>query len=117
MYEATDGSRWDNERLAIARDMLHKMAVEAERPLGKRPNLNSEEYFQHSAENYDEARRDYETLATAHCGSLNPRVVTDSDDPVSKLCHRFLAIDSQGREWQQPYFVANTPKNPKRVNL
>ena len=45
------------------------------------------------------------------------RILDESVAPrsVSRLWWRFGCIDKQFREWQQPYYVKNTPENAKLI--
>lgn len=115
VYQADDGSRWDERAGAIERDEEHAICMECETILGRKPSLAFNQYIQHDACTVDRFRVEMNRLATKFYGTTNFRVVCDMDNPVARLVYRFMRIDGQYREWQQPYYANHTPAKPVEV--
>lgn len=115
MYEATDGSRWNTVEECGRRDSMHAETILAELPLGRRVNLDWNEYVAHSVSDVEKVKDQYKVMAVKHFGTANGRVTTDMENPIGSLFNRLSCIDAKGREWQQPYYTNYTPENPKQV--
>lgn len=93
--------------------------------------LESEEYIQHDENIFLGVRRQLLYVAkrfttmpwiqesiddpTVH-PSWAGRIIDDLNKPLNHAWFRIMCVDSQHREWQQPYYASNTPENPKKVN-
>ena len=121
IYECSDGSRWDTTTKAVARDGMISECEDAESTtIGKVPMLHSidatENYYQHDVAVVAKAKQLWEMLAMKYFGTLNGRVIGDSNNPVSSMMYRLRCIDNTGREWQQPYFGNHPPINGRCIN-
>lgn len=135
IYEAVDGSRWDDESLAIKRDALVARVDIAMRPLGpSNEAFNGDGYIQHDASDYLKVRKALIELSRESIGEWIDRQekehksdlmtchpswfcrMCDGEGPVSRAWERIARIDKQYREWGQQYF-ANNPSEGKQVRI
>jgi hypothetical protein len=126
-YVASDGSEWSHSDHAEERDQLCATVSEIMAPLGERPKLDEEHYHQHDPEVVIACRVAilkvcrklyptfkvfyHEPLSEVHPRSVVGRLLDDCGGPLNTAWGRFMCTDDQGREWQQPYYVANPPAN------
>lgn len=119
-YQAIDGREFNSEADCLQHESLLAQ-IEAILPL-KAPNscefANGGGYIQHSAQSIQKARKELIKLAKkidsyitekTHITYLM-RVLDDMNSPLTSLAIRLYCIDSQYREWGQPYFAINPDK-------
>jgi hypothetical protein len=127
-YKARDGSEWASEAEARATENLLDVVDEIMAPLGPPVSVRPEEYVQHNAGTVLAARAaivklcakrlpgfpifHHEPAEEVSPFSVAGRILDDIGGPLSVAWCRFMKIDDQGREWEQPYFVLNTPRKP-----
>jgi hypothetical protein len=116
VFQADDGSRWDDAESAQKRDEMYLKAQCVEQSLGARPLLECDEYWQHFPNDVARSRALYDSLAMEYFGTTNGRVVSDSGNPIARLMTRLDCIDAAGREWNQPFYARHTPAKPRCVN-
>lgn len=125
-FVADDGSEWKTVEEASKRDQLQRYRAGINEILGsKRPNHNGEEYVQHDAravalfiQGVAGGLAAYVSLEMKDKWLECPRGIVgryldDSDSPFYRDYWRLICIDSQNREWGQPYF-ANNPNAEAR---
>lgn len=112
VYEANDGSRWNDETKAYERDALIAEAKAFLLSLGMRDHPlgvgfgNGDGYVQQPADIRGKL------LAWLKEKGAN----RDSDGPIGKVMWQLHCIDEQDRQWGQPYFAIN-PGTGKEVAL
>ena len=123
-YQTTDGREWKSRDEAKKHEDLCLQVEEAMKPLGDIPEEVSrgKGWIQHDLETVWQAREDilvicreqgyaehYPAFNTpgreAHPLSVIGRVLNDNGGPLNSAWNRFMCIDPQGREHQQPYFA------------
>lgn len=124
-YQADDGTVWDSSIQAAARDDELRTALELEAGIGPRvPNLRG--WVQRDPAKVAVLRRalvqigkklhpagwwDTHTPEDLVCPtSLPSRIMSESSGPISSLWWRVSCIDSDGREWEQAYWLQNIEK-------
>jgi hypothetical protein len=129
---ANDGSEWRSEREALKRDELLQAVDVALQPLGPRIE-NSREYRQHSPATVRVVRLALYVLVKPYLqwaidaqkekgwsderiameGSYGwfGRMLDSSCAPLELAYGRIGCIDESNREWQQPYYASNPPKD------
>lgn len=123
LYQAVDGSNWPTPREALQRDALCSHVDEAMKLLRPRPSdvgfSNGDSFVQQEEGPWLAAKQRIVDLAYAvtgdavftniaediHPRGLAGRILDDTGGPLAKAWWRFSCIDSQHREWGQPYFV------------
>jgi hypothetical protein len=133
LYQAVDGTNWPTEAEALKRDALCLHVDVAMALLRPRPTDagfdNGNSYVQQESGPWLAAKRHIVDLALAatrhavfandaediHPQSVAGRILSDIGGPLNSAWWRFACIDSQYREWGQPYFV-NHP-NPKATKV
>jgi hypothetical protein len=142
MYEAEDGSRFTDAGEAAKRDGILEAVAAVMAPLGVVPEHdgcdfeNGHGYYQHDPGTIRSVRlalyelskeklrwwtdgqienhgMTHERLALEVHPSWHLRMLDGSCRPLEKAWTRIYRIDSQGREWGQPYFADNTPSGDK----
>lgn len=129
-YESEDGVLWLKELDAQRRDAYIVALQKANVCLGDNPRTsefyNGELFMQHT---FDDVKRFIELVGDAlyienlkRCQmwreqpqGIIGRYLDDANDPASRYYYRLQCIDSQNREWGQPYY-ANNP-NPKATEF
>lgn len=119
IYEADDGSRWDQESDAACRDELVAKVKEIMAPLGERhaepgdsDYENGSGYVQHDPDVVASIRPRFSELWMATYGDD----VADRPNLMWAARYRLSCIDVYGREWGQPYY-ANHPHQAKSLHL
>ena len=125
-YKAADGSEWDSQYLAGRRERARRFQAAANEVLGdKKPDGNGATYVQHTVD----AVHKFTMAIAAALGEFESHEMRDRwleqprgivgrflDDTGSIFYRdyiRLISIDSQNREWGQPYY-ANNP-NPEAI--
>jgi hypothetical protein len=137
VYEANDGTRFDSQQQAEERDALIAAVADAVRGvLIERPAdalfAHDRHYLPHPVERVQQykaallrlagkefARRKDHTFdhiwqsppEKVHRQSIVVRILDECVPPISAAWSRVTCIDPIGREWEQPYFADNPPKN------
>lgn len=101
VYEANDGSRWDNETDAVQRDVL---VAECDRFASFLRPVPKGTAFSNGHGYVQQPKGSRERLLAFLKSKGASR---DSDGPVGKLMYRMWRIDEQDREWGQTYFANN----------
>jgi len=142
MYKANDGSLWKTKSEAIERDSISGAVAKAMKILPKRPkNSLDNEYVQHSRQDLISCKTALFEIAKA--GPLkwwidNQKAVHGKTDkglievthpswfgrmldggccPLGDAYARLCCIDSEDREWEQPYHANHTPAGSiKQIN-
>lgn len=136
-FRAADGSEWPTPEAAAERDAAVACVCDAMAPLGPLRSLGRDEYRQHrptdvivakvrllrSAAARDTMLAKWLAKAKAqgveeeaiHPFSWVGRYFDDTGGPFAAAWARIGRIDSQGREWQQPYFVDHPPAGARAV--
>ena len=102
VYESTDKMRWDTEAECLERDRLMEEISWIISKLNPKPEdllcnfANGDGYIQQDLETVQIVRAEIDDLAVK-LGKL--------DGPLYSPLSRLRAIDSQGREWGQPYYA------------
>jgi len=132
VWEADDGSRWDDAAAARKRDDLIKEVDAAMRPLGKRHRgkgcdfENGGGYVQHKPSAVAEARanllvptrrvlawwfEDQMKRFKKDPSGADPswfcRMLDGGHAPLDRAWSRLMCIDAKGREWGQPYYATH----------
>ena len=141
VYEAKDGSRWDDPERAGERDDLIAEIAFIMAPLGGCPKdphcnfANGNGYVQHDAVNVaqvraallvptkrllkwwwdDQVKRHGKEPSDAH-GSWYQRMLDGDHAPLDRAWSRFCCIDDRSREWGQQYY-ANNPDKGNHVEI
>lgn len=133
-YKANDGKEFNSERDAISHESLLSRIDVAMVPLGKTPKddgcdfANGGGFIQHSRLAVDLAKLalielwdgDQKTKDAAKISppshSIIGRYLSDSNSPIYPAWCRLLCIDSEFREWGQPYFAQN-PSQGKQFQI
>lgn len=131
-YQADDGTLFSSREQCAAYELSSSKIDTIISKLGTKPKLSDDQYIQHTMTNVYNVRRELCLLAnsvwehkwftqTATDPSTHSswagRLISEMDNPkLNSAWFRIMCIDSDGREWQQPYFANNTPSNPVRVN-
>lgn len=142
MYRANDGSLWKNESDAANRDSIAQEVALAMEYLPKRPKEFGEgEYIQHSrpalihcktvlfeiakagplkwwidSQKNEHKQTEKHLIEVTH-PSWFGRMLDGGCDPLERAYGRLCCIDSEDREWEQPYYANNTPCGGiKRIN-
>lgn len=131
-YEANDGSEWVDESQARARDELIAEVADVMSVLPQPPRgaLDSgKAYFQHSPANVLSAQAGLARAYLKRWKDCNGHIqyVIDTDkpagdtffgrllsdgsmaQPITRAWSRISCIDSNFREWEQPYFTRHPP--------
>lgn len=138
-YRALDGSEWNSSGECVARDTLVNAVKDAMSSLALPPRkIEPEEYFQHDPTAVVDCRCRILKLAAkefpsfdcfrheppseVHPRGIVGRILDDCGGPINTAWGRFMRIDDQGREWEQPYYAINgAPKavciNPVAVGI
>lgn len=124
-FQSDDGSEWTTPEQALARDRLCREVNEAMALLPPRPVDRTldrgERFLQHNRDVVLRAKQAIVDLAWRETGhevfkhpaadihpfSVAGRVLDDSGSPLNRAWWRFMCIDDQWREWEQPYFARN----------
>lgn len=131
VYEASDGSRWDDEGGATRREALVARCVDAESVLPKTV-LGHGEFCTHNPEQakafhvavVEIARHEHPGTMAGYPAnnlavsptSLIGRIVSDTGGPLNRLWHRLMCLDTEsGREFDQPYFRNHPHEARERV--
>lgn len=122
-YQANDGSEWNDESKAIAREELIRIVDAAMAPLGSVPAdvESGKGWLQHNLETVNVAKdrildicreqgmSEYPAFKCrgrdCHPQSIIGRILSEVGGPLWNAWHRFGKIDTLGREHQQPYFA------------
>ena len=110
VYEAKDGSRWDHQVAAEARETLIDEIEATLDELGIKPKpedmgfANGDGYLRHPR-----GSRAKLQIFLASKGACR-----DSQGPVGALLSRLWCMDEFDREWGQGYFSANPTKGVQR---
>ena len=112
VYEADDGSRWDDEHRALERDALIIRCRAETTRIGLRetpagPDFGNGDGFVQQPGGARSALFDF---------LKSEGVSRDTGGPLGKLMYRGYRIDDQDREWGQACF-ANNPHMGKAVSL
>ena len=141
MFEANDGSRWDNAEQALEREALIGRVEWATLPLGEMPKLpgcgfeNGGGFKRHKPKDVDEAKRRLIELTRPLLASwfetqtqmgrdnfmdTHPswflRLLDGSAPPLEMAWRRITCIDKESREWGQPYYATH-PNEAKQVEI
>lgn len=130
-YQADDGTLFSSREQCANYELSSSKIDAIVSKLGTKPNLNDEQYVQHSMSDVNYVRRELCLLANSvweHKWFIQTaedpfthsywagRLISEMDNPkLNAAWYRIMCIDSNGREWQQPYFANNTPSNPVEV--
>ena len=142
MYKASDGSLWKTESEAIERDSVGELVALAMRMLPERPKHSLDhEYVQHSRQDLircktalfeiakagplkwwidnqkaTHGKTEKELIEVTH-PSWFRRILDGTRTPLGNAYGRLCCIDSEDREWEQPYHANHTPAGPiKQIN-
>jgi hypothetical protein len=145
-WKANDGSVWNDQESAEARDQLIVAVEMALAPLGPRPNdkscdfSNGHGYKQHTAgavlftreslwkltaphiQFAIEAQLKHQGMTeeklrdTAHPSWIG-RMLDGGPEPLERAWTRMLCIDAEYREWGQPYYAAHPEAAPEKRRL
>lgn len=133
VYEASDGARFDDESACAAHEETILRVNEIMSRIGDRPNddgcrfSNGRGYRQHSKDDVLFVQRELVKLANingfdSHVEyTMSAKVPTGhtfmgrlmsemASKPIANAYNRICCIDSQFREWGQPYFALNPDK-------
>jgi len=136
-YKANDGSEWDSLAGALNReDMIVSVGCAMMNLKDTPSDLNWDGYIQHSEESLAECKRDLFSIVNqervlagwiedqmkSHGKTTDDliynchpswfgRMLDGAHTPLTRAYGRLCCIDDLCREWNQPYFVSNTPKN------
>ena len=123
LYQAVDGSNWQTEAEALARDSLCSHVDAAMALLKPRPKDsgfdNGKSFVQQESGQALAAKQRIVDLAYAitdhavfaniaeeiHPHSVAGRILSDIGGPLNTAWWRFACMDVRLREWGQPYFV------------
>jgi hypothetical protein len=134
-WKANDGSEWRCQADAEKRDALLKQVAAILEPLGER--VSGTRYRQHDKATvvavrlalheaakpylgwwFDQqkaaGKTDYELAVGIH-PSWQGRMLDCGCAPLEHAYSRICCIDSQFREWEQPYYATHTPENAVEV--
>lgn len=126
-YVASDDAEFDLQKDCIDHEhLLTRMEIIENEYLGGPQNKKvayNQGYYQHSKKNIKDAWievielakplwKGFKALEGVSAEKIHPmglagRIISDCNSPLNKIWHRFMCIDEDGREWQQPYFAAN----------
>jgi hypothetical protein len=142
MYKANDGSLWKNEAEAIERDSVDELVAQAMKIIPARPKHSLDnEYVQHSRQDLircktalfeiakagplkwwidnqkaAHGKTEKELIEVTH-PSWFGRMLDGTCGPLGNAYSRLCCIDSEDREWEQPYHANHTPAGPiKQIN-
>ena len=122
IYECNDGTRFDSEKQALEYNVLLSKCNSINDIIGCKVELEYDQYVQRNAETVKKQWKvfcnivaeyipDYVQIAK-ECGNGTRhrshicRVIDDYNTKcLYSLYYRFVCIDEQGREYQQPYFA------------
>ena len=113
MYRSRDGRVFETEADCLRHEEILNAADEIHTIIGPRPKdphcvfANGGGFIQRVGDSVGAARERLSVLALQYHGSSRPRVIDDCDSPLSDVSFRLRCIDSQGREWGQPYYAIN----------
>lgn len=123
VYQTSDGARFDTPELAAQREKILAEIVAATAPLGIKPVevVQGKGWIHHNLANVRETKRNLLRLAEPllksyewyredkfdeiHPMSAVGRIITDGNSPIYSGWHRLMCTDSEGREYDQPYFA------------
>lgn len=126
MYEAVDGTQFRTAAEAERRDALISEIALALAPLGvRRPSAY--EFIRHDAKVLRGVKGALLAIARRELPGfpdvwrhpddeiaplgIAGRIINDAGPaPLDRAWYRLCCIDDEGREWEQPYFVAHPPK-------
>lgn len=124
-WQASDGSEWVLPEDAAKREDLLAAIADAMAPLGAERRIRDGQYVQHDPETVlgcrvailrlaakqfpGESIFRHEPPEEVHPFSIAGRILDDCGGPLNRAWGRFMRIDDQGREWEQPYFTTNPP--------
>jgi hypothetical protein len=126
-YVAEDGTEFDTEFMALEHEALLSKIKSIECLLGGKQNqkvVDNEGYYQHTKSNVERAwemvielSRPYfegfDNVFNAKAKDIHPmgiggRIIDDRGNrALNKLWWRFGCIDSEFKEWNQPYYALN----------
>lgn len=133
-YQADDGKVFDTEQEAVKHDakaVSIKGLAKLLKPIPENDGCsfaNGDGYVQQDALKVQEYKRGIMLLGACHHAKMaewakNPievhpqsivgRILSDCDDLLYRAWHRVMCMDSQFREWGQPYY-ANHPEDAKQ---
>lgn len=103
VYEANDGSRWDDDVRALERDVLIAECEAAVARIGLRTVPSDTDFA-----NGGGFVKQPDCARSKLWDFLNSRGVNrDSSGPIGLLLCRYQKIDKHDREWGQPYYALN----------
>jgi hypothetical protein len=133
-YQSIDGSEFDTEQKAEARDALCVRVNVAMLALGDTPQdvQNGKGWLQHDLETVNLAKdaildicraegfaKNFTAFKSAgrecHSLSIIGRILDDCGGPLNEAWNRFARIDTQGREHQQCYYAYTNGPSPEQV--
>lgn len=139
-YQSEDGAEFTSADACSAYEALVSNVREIMERLPERPDLpgcefqNGGGYVQHNTENVLSVRKALLELAAPYCTyvdwvakaiddtSIHPswpsRIIGEAcPSPLSHAWYRFMCMDSEWREWGQPYYANNPDRaTQKRLN-
>ena len=137
-YLADDGSEHRTADAAIAHERLCANVAEIMALLPALPDdprckfANGNGYIQHDAQNVQRVRNALLGLANQlkphdwlqksmadpaiHASWAGRLLDEEYPRPLSRAWYRFHCIDSEWREWGQPYYANNTPTDAKQLH-
>ncbi len=130
-YKANDGCEFKNEHDALKRDQLVAEIDAVMAPINPAPKCRDHQYAQHDPKVVIACRvailklcaREFPSFEIfrhqppeeVHPRSIAGRILDDNRGPLSSAWYRFMLIDDKGREWEQPYYAANTPADAVKI--
>lgn len=122
-YMSYDGCLWLTEAEAVDREKVLTIINSELKRLKPRPSNHFEGYIQQNLNEVNLIKRIAVTLSDSEypnkiwrsvpAEKVNPSAAMEylhPYSPVSKLWSRLALIDSEGREWDQMYFIYNPDK-------